>query len=100
MLAIEILIQVALLPLSVLLLLFPAVVPDESVIADVAPRTGLLRGLFRRLFNLAVGLAALVALVVFTCELLVRVGVTSGPLAWGWSVLIIYGLDLLILLMI
>jgi hypothetical protein len=97
---IELLVVVSLLPLSALLLLVPAAVPDESVIADTVPRAGFVRGLLRRQFNLLVGLAAFIALVVFACEVVIRSGLSSGPLAWGWALLIVYGLDLLILLLI
>ncbi len=97
---IEVLVVLSLLPLSALLLLVPAAVPDESVINDTVARTGLVRGLLRRQFNLLVGLAAFVALVVFAAEVVVRAGVPAGPLAVGWGVLIVYGLDLAILLLI
>ncbi len=98
--AIELLVQVSLLPLSVVLLLIPAAVPDESVITDTVARSGVVRGLLRRLFFLATAVAAFIALVVFACEVLVRLGMTRGPLAWGWAVLIVYALDLAILLLI
>ena len=94
---IEMLVLLSLLPLSVLLLFVPAAIPDESVIADTVPRAGLLRGLLRRQFNLLVGSAAFVALVVFACEAVVRAGLSQGALAWGWAVLIVYGLDVAIL---
>ncbi|HEY1375559.1 MAG TPA: ABC transporter permease [Gemmataceae bacterium] len=97
---IEGLVVVSLLPLSALLLLAPAAIPDESVISDTVARTGVARGLIRRQFNLLAGLAAFVALVVFATEVVVRAGVPAGPLAVGWAVLIVYGLDLAILLLI
>jgi hypothetical protein len=97
---IELLVLVSLLPLSVLLLLAPAAVPDESVISDTVPRSGFIRGLLRRQFNLLVAAAAFVALVVFAAEAVIRAGLSGGALAWGWAVLIVYALDLLILLII
>jgi ABC-type lipoprotein release transport system permease subunit len=97
---IELLIVVSLLPLSVLLLLFPAAVPDESVISDTVARTGFVHGLLRRQFNLLAAAAAFIALVVFACEVVVRAGLSGGSLAWGWAVLIVYTLDLAILLLI
>jgi hypothetical protein len=98
--AVEVLVLVSLLPLSVVLLLVPAVLPDESVIRDTVARTGFVRGLLRRQFNLLIAAAAFVALVVFATEVVVRAGLSEGTLAWGWAVLIIYALDLVILLMI
>jgi hypothetical protein len=97
---IELLVLVSLLPLSVLLLLAPAAVPDESVISDTVPRSGFIRGLLRRQFNLLVAAAAFIALVVFAAEVVIRAGLSGGALAWGWAVLIVYALDLLILLII
>src|SRR5262249_9204780 len=97
---VELLVLISLLPLSVLLLLAPAAVPDESVIADTVPRTGFIRGLLRRQFNLLVAAAAFIALVVFATEVVIRTGLSAGALAWGWAVLIVYALDLLILLII
>ncbi len=97
---IEALILISLLPLTVLLLLLPVALPDESIITDVVARVGGVRGLLRRQFNLLVGLAAFVALVGFASEVVVRAGVASRPLAVGWIILIVYGVDLAILLLI
>jgi putative ABC transport system permease protein len=97
---IEALILISLLPLTVLLLLLPTVIPDESIITDVVARAGGVRGLLRRQFNLLVGVAAFVALVGFASEVVVRTGVASRALAVGWVVLIVYSLDLAILLLI
>jgi putative ABC transport system permease protein len=97
---IEVLVLVSLMPLSAVLLLAPAAVPDESVIADTVARVGGLRGLLRRQFNLLIGLAAFVALVGFASEVVVRAGAPRGPLSVGWGLLIVYGLDLAILLSI
>jgi putative ABC transport system permease protein len=96
----EVLILISLLPLSAVLLLAPAAIPDESVIADTVARVGGIRGLLRRQFNLLVGLAAFVALIGFASEAVVRAGVASRPLAIGWAILIVYALDLAILWLI
>jgi cell division protein FtsX len=98
LLAIPPLVVTALMPLSALLLMAPAAVPEETVISDSVPRRGFFLGLLRRLFNFTIGCAALVAMVVFAAELVVRVGVPRGPVAWGAGVLIVYGLDVAILL--
>lgn len=94
---IEALVVISLLPLSAVLLITPALVPDESVIADTVARVGRLRGLLRRQFNLLVGLAAFVALTAFAGEAVVRAGVPRGPMSVGWALLIVYGLDLSVL---
>jgi len=97
LLSIPPLVVTALTPLSALLLMAPAAIPEETVIADAVPRRGFFLGALRRLFNLAVGCAALVAVVVFAVEVVVRLGVTRGPVAWGLGVLIVYALDVAIL---
>jgi putative ABC transport system permease protein len=97
---IEALVLLSLMPLSVLLLVAPAAIPDESVISDTVARQRGVRGLFRRNLDLLFGAAAFIALVVFAFEVVSRVGLSSGPLTWGWAVLIVYGLDLAILLLI
>jgi putative ABC transport system permease protein len=97
---IEALVVASLLPLSALLLLVPAAVPDESIIEDTVGRQPFMRSLLRRQFNLLIGLAAFVALVFFATEVVIRIGITSTPLAVGWVLLIVYGLDLVILLFI
>jgi putative ABC transport system permease protein len=97
---IEALILISLLPLTVLLLLLPAIIPDESIITDVVARVGGVRSLLRRQFNLLVGIAAFVALVAFASEVVIRAGVASRALAVGWAILIVYALDLVILLLI
>jgi hypothetical protein len=100
LLSIEPLVLAAILPLSALLLTLPFAVPDESVIEDTVSRARLWRGIGRRLFNLAVGLAAFVALVVFACEATIRLGVPRGALAWGAALIVIYAIDLVILICI
>lgn len=97
---VEMLVIISLLPLSVVLLLAPVISPDESVIADTVNRSSLFRGILRRQFNLLVGLAAFIAMVLFATEIIIRAGVPRGPLAIGWGVLIVYAIDLAILLMI
>jgi putative ABC transport system permease protein len=97
---VEALILISLLPLSAVLLLMPAALPDESVIAETVARVRGFRGLLHRQFNLLIGLAAFVALVGFASEAVVRVGGTRGALSVGWGILIVYGLDLAILLSI
>jgi hypothetical protein len=97
---IEALVVASLLPLSALLLLVPAAVPDESIIEEVVGRQRLVRNLLRRQFNLLIGLAAFVALILFAGEVVARFGVESTPLAVGWALVIVYALDLIILLLI
>jgi hypothetical protein len=97
---IEALVIVSLLPLSAVLLLVPAAIPDESIIEDTVRRVSTLRGLLRRQFNLLIGLAAFIAIIGFASEAVVRSGVAGWALAIGWTVLIAYGLDLVILLFI
>jgi hypothetical protein len=94
---IEALVVVSLLPLSAVLLLLPALIPDESVIADTVARVGGVRGLLRRQFNLLIGLAAFVALVAFANEAVAWAGVPRGPLSVGGALLVVYALDLAIL---
>lgn len=100
LLSIEPLVLAAMVPLSALLLTLPVAVPDESVIEDTVRRTTRWRSIGRRLFNLAVGITAFVALVVFACEAVVWFGVPRGALAWGVALMIIYAIDLAILVCI
>src|SRR5947209_6072689 len=57
------LVLVSLLPLSALLLVFPAFVPSESVLSESVARRSLAADLFHRLASLALGLLALAAIV-------------------------------------
>jgi cell division protein FtsX len=100
LLSIPPLVLTALTPLSALLLMAPAAIPEETVIADAVPRRGFVLGLLRRFVNLAIGCAALVAVVVFAAEVVARLGVPRGPVAWGLGVLIVYALDVAILVAI
>jgi hypothetical protein len=97
---IEFLVVVSLLPLSAVLLLTPAAMPDESVIEDTVARLDRRRDQLRRAFNLLIGLSASVALVAFASEVVIRAGITSRPLAIGWTLLIVYALDIGILMLI
>jgi hypothetical protein len=100
LLSIPPLILTALLPLSALLLMAPALVPEESVVQDIVPRVGLVRSQLRRLFNLLIGCSGLLAVVVSASEAVAWLGVPRGFVAWGTGILIVYGLDVAILLMI
>jgi putative ABC transport system permease protein len=100
LLSIEPLILAALAPLSALLLTLPVAVPDESVIDDTVSRTRLWRNIGRRLFNLAIGISAFVALTVFAVEVIVWLGIRRGALAWGAALMVIYAIDLVILIFI
>lgn len=100
LLSIEPLVLAAMAPLSALLLTLPVAVPDESVIEDTVRRTTRWRGIGRRLFNLAIGITAFVALVVFSAELVVWLGVPRGALAWGVALIVVYAIDLAILVSI
>src|SRR5579884_3212435 len=100
LLSIPPLILTALMPLSALLLMAPAVVPEESVVQDTGPRAGLIASQFRRLFNLLIGCSALLAVVTTGSEVVARLGAQRGFVAWGVGILIVYGLDVAILLLI
>lgn len=64
------LLGVSLLPLSALLLAFPAVAPQEAVLTDAVPeRQSWVRRTLRRLSALALGLTVLVALLAMSVEL-------------------------------
>lgn len=67
------LLGVSLLPLSALLLAFPAVAPQEAVLTDAVPeRQSWLRRTARRLGALALGLTVLLALLAMSVELVSR----------------------------
>src|SRR5262245_5512311 len=100
LLSIEPLVLAAIAPLSALLLTLPAAIPDESVIDDTVSRAKLWRAIGRRLFNLAVGLSAFIAILVFACEVIVWLGISRGPLAWAAALIVIYAIDLIILIFI
>jgi ABC-type antimicrobial peptide transport system permease subunit len=87
----------ALLPLSSLLLMMPAVLPDETVITETNRKgSDLTQSLLKRLFNLCIGVACLIALVVGANELTWWMRLT-GPLRWMTTVVLVYMLDLAIL---
>src|SRR3954466_9677594 len=65
----------SLLPLSALLLAFPAVAPQESVLTDAVGRTSWLRRTGMRLFAALTGLVVLIALMAVSIE-----AVTQLPL--------------------
>lgn len=98
LLSIPPLILTALTPLSALLLMAPAAIPNETVITDSVPRSGELMGLLRRFWNLGIGCAALVAVVVFAMEIVIRLGMPRGLVAWGTGILLVYALDLALLI--
>jgi hypothetical protein len=83
-----------------LLLTLPVAMPDESVIDDTVSRARLWRNIGRRLFNLAIGVSAFVALTVFAVEVIVWLGIRRGALAWGAALMVIYAIDLVILIFI
>ena len=68
-----VLLGISLLPLSALLLAFPAINPQESVLTDaVSDRAGWLRRTLRRVFAVAAGLIVLVTLLAVSVELVTR----------------------------
>jgi hypothetical protein len=81
-------------------LTLPAAVPDESVIDDTVSRARLWRNIGRRLFNLAIGVSAFIALTAFAAEAIIWLGIRRGPLAWGAALMLIYAIDLVILILI
>lgn len=90
----------SMLPLAVLLLALPFVLPEESVISETTPRTNRLGTIVRRVFSLLIAWAAFVALVLFSRELVLRLGVRPGFPANGSAILVVYLLDLGILLLL
>lgn len=63
----------SLLPLSALLLAFPAINPQESVLTDaVSARTGFVRRTLRRVFALATGLTVFLLLLALSVEVVTR----------------------------
>jgi hypothetical protein len=110
----------SLLPLSALLLVLPAVAPQEAVLTDtVRPTNSRLLRFARRVFSAATGIALLVVLLAFAVEFVTRLGLKSpyfGKLArmvlpdslvnnlpramvdqWPYVFLVIYATDLLLL---
>lgn len=88
----------SMLPLSVLLLALPSVIPEESIVTETTPRTNRFTRLSRRLFSLEIGWAAFIALILFSQQLIVWLGVPDAFPAIGSAILLIYLLDLAILL--
>src|SRR5262249_30517455 len=72
------LLGLSLLPLSALLLVFPAIYPQESVLTDTV-RTGQSRWyrLARRIFSAATGIALLIVLLAFAVEIVTRLNLKS-----------------------
>jgi ABC-type lipoprotein release transport system permease subunit len=91
------LVLVSLLPLSALLLVFPAFAPSESVLSESVARRSVFANLFHRAASLALGLLALAAIV--ACAVGVVALVPLSPLGKGLLVpLLAYLFDLGILL--
>jgi putative ABC transport system permease protein len=68
----------SLLPLSALLLFFPAVDPSETVLTEATGREGFGRRLLRRLFALAAGFTVLIALTSVSVEFVTRLREATG----------------------
>jgi putative ABC transport system permease protein len=85
-----------LLPLSSLLLMLPAVIPDETVITDAATKRDAWGGLGRRLFAVSIGLASIIALLVASYEIVAWLEL-SGVLRWIVWIVVVYLLDLALL---
>lgn len=99
LLSLPFLVVPALLPLSSLLLMLPAVEPEETIITDANRKSGFAADLGKRLFAIAIGLGSVVALLLAANEIVIQLGLT-GIRSWvAWFVLV-YLLDLMILLAI
>jgi len=117
------LLGLSLLPLSAMLLMLPAIFPQESVLTDTARRErSVVRRLFARLFAAATGIALLVGLLAVSTEIVTNLNLKSpyfGKVArmilppelanalpramvdqWPYVLLIVYAVDLLMLLSI
>jgi putative ABC transport system permease protein len=117
------LLGLSLLPLASLLLVVPAVMPEESVLTDtVRPSKSRWLRAVRRLIAAATGIALLIALLAFATEVVTQLGLKSpyfGKLArmvlsekladslpgamvdqWPYVFLIVYATDLMMLLFI
>lgn len=68
----------SLLPLSALLLFFPAVDPTESVLSESTGREGFLRQSLRRVFALVSGFVVLITLLGVSIEVVTRLRETTG----------------------
>jgi ABC-type antimicrobial peptide transport system permease subunit len=86
----------SLLPLSSLLLMLPAVIPDETVTTDAATKRDRWAGLSGRAFAVSVGLASVIALLAASFEIVTWLGI-SGILRWIVWIVIVYLLDLALL---
>lgn len=96
LLSIPLVVLPGLLPLSSLLLMVPAVIPDETVITESAARGKGTFQLGRRLFAIAVGVSSVIAIGVVSYELTFWLGL-SGILRWIAFVVIVYLLDVALL---
>jgi len=109
----------SLLPLSALLLVLPAILPQEGVLTDVSRRTTMFRGILRRAFALLSGIALLLILLSTATEIVTSLNLKSpyfGKLArmvlpadladalppamvdqWPYVLLLVYATDLIVL---
>jgi len=116
------LVGLSLLPLSALLLILPAIYPQESVLVDSTQRKNTLSDLLWRVFYFLTGIALLIALLAFATELVTNLHVKNpyfGKLArmvlpawiadglpramveqWPYVLLIVYATDLFMLIAI
>ena len=68
----------SLLPLSAMLLFFPALYPQESVLNEATTRGSFFRRVGRRLFSVAVGFAILIGLLAISTELVTLFAKSTG----------------------
>ena len=76
--ATAIVLGLSLLPLTALLLFFPAIDPSETVLSDATGREGFGRRLLRRLGALIAGFTVLIALTSVSVELVTRLRESTG----------------------
>lgn len=76
------LVGVAMLPLSSMLLMVPAVLPDETIITDADRRGSRLQQLAKRLFSFAIGLASFIAICCAANEVVFLIHGQSGGMVW------------------
>ncbi len=110
----------SLLPLAALLLVVPAIYPQENILSDTTQRKNWWMDLLRRAFYLLTGIALLIALLAFATEIVTSLGlkrpyfgklarmalpdslVNSLPKAmidqWPYVLVIVYATDLIMLL--
>ncbi len=96
LISIPIIVLPAMLPISSLLLMLPAAIPDETVITDAASRSSFWQRIGQRLFAIAIGAASIIALLVASHEIVIWLRL-QGVLRWITWIVVVYLLDLAVL---